>query len=755
MKEASDVEMIMDKDEILVIEEDASAIEKIQKILYGMDEKESFEVKGSTAISEGLQLLSKNHYDAILLDLGLTNINGIDALRLIHKRAPKTPIVVLTDEKNEHLGISALLDGAQDYLVKEKLDKSDLIKSLRHAIERKLIEESLLLKDRAIETSIDCICFLDLSGNIVYANRASIESLGFESPDDIIGRNLFNLFKSKSQSANILRALMETGSWMGEGELIKSGDETIQIQLSASLVKNDADDPLCIMISWIDISERILAEKEIRIRDLAISSSMNAIAISDLDGNLITVNDAFVKLTDAKDAEELVGKPLSILGSKQELLQDWVYAIRASGKWSGEFSIKRPRSNATIWVKAMINLVRDLEKNPLCIIASFMDISDQKKAEEKLFKSEKKYRQLFDLANEGIWVLDVKDTTTLINLRMVEMLGYTEKEMIGKPIYSFVDSASASDLKKFLDDLKEKFRGSHELFFVRKDGTKIYANISASITIDKEGRYAGIIAFITDISIRKQYEDRLKETIFKLNESKQREQMYFDFLAHDIANIVSPIMIYSEMICNSKNVSPKIKEMCSIIVDQARKASSLIGNLRKMEELEGISRDDLLVTELKLAISEAEKSICNEFKSKTFAFSHFLPKNEKIYVKDYDVIEIVLEKILDNAARHTDKSVVEIDVRLSYEKNEPGKSRWRLEISDHGPGIPDSRKAAMMMTADPSQRLTRGIYSSIPFCINAIRHIGGEMKICDRVPNKHHLGTKFVLWLQEGDALDA
>jgi len=742
------------KNEILVIDEDETEIDRIRNILLDA-EGESFEIYTSKAFPESLQLLSKNHFDAVLLDLGLHDINGLDALRLIRNHAPKTPILVITTEKEEHIGITALTDGAQEYLIKERLDRYELIRAIRHAIERKLIEESLILKDRAIESSINCICFLDMCGNVVYANKASICNLGYASSDKIYNRNLFSMIVNKSLSGNILRELMESGSWVGEVDLERADGESIHTQMVASLVKNDAGDPLCIMASWIDISERVLAQKEIEIRDIAISSSMNAIAIADLDGNLINVNEAFAQLMGAKSTKELIGKPLSaIIGSDTNLVREWVHAIRRLEKWSGEFSLTRADVGSEMWLKAMINLVRDKEKNPLCIIASFTDITEQKNVEHELIRSEKKYRQLFDLAYEGIWVIDKNDAIQLTNLRMVEMLGYTKDEMLGKPIYSFVDSSSATDLKDFLDTLKKNFHGMREICFVRKNGKKIYSNISASVSLDHEGRYSGLIAFVTDISDRKRYENELKAAIERLKESKQREQMYFDFLAHDIANIVSPILIYAEMVLDAKNVPSKVKEVCEIIAEQALKASSLISNLRKMEELESVSQDQFYSIDLKLALSEAEENVCKKFKNKTFAISHSLPKDKKVFVKDFDVIRDIIEKILDNAARYCEKPVVEIDVRLRYEKKEPGKGFWRLEISDHGPGIPDSRKASLMATADPTKRLTRGIYTSLPFCMTVVRRLGGEMQICDVVPGKYEQGTKFVLRLPEGDAID-
>jgi PAS domain S-box-containing protein len=743
--------MIAEKNEILVLENDKEDIAVIEDLVATGGGSDYYDIRGSTLLSESLQLLANNHFDAILLDLGFNDIDGLDALRTIRRKAPKVPIIVIAGLQEEYLGVSALGDGAQDYLVKGKMDGSVIIRAINHAIEHKLVEESLVLKDRAIESSIDCIGFADMCGNIVYANSSMLQSLGYDSASELSAKNLFDIIASKEKSAIILKSLLEKGSWAGEDKAFRRDGSTIDIQISASMVKNDSGEPLCIMASWIDITERIDAEKELRIRDIAISSSLNAIAIADLDGNLISVNDAFMSLVGAKSGDDVIGRPLGSFYPNNEEVGRWLRIVRFKERWNGEFRVKGLEADSEKWVKALINLVKDGDKKPLCIIGSFIEITEQKIAERRLVSSEKKYRQLFEQASEGVWMIDTNDTTSLINPKMAEMLGYSIVGIVGKPIFTFVDGENAAVIKGYFDSVKAGARENREISFVRRDGSSIHTSVSASFINDENGAYAGILAFVTDISERKIYESQLKESKEESDKAKSRAQTYFDFMAHDIANIVSPILIYSQMICEAKNIPPEMRELCVDIEAQARRASSLISNLRRLEEVESMSPEEIENVDLRQVLSSIESSICREYKDKTFAISHSFPQEGEIMVKGAGIIEDVVQKIFDNAARYAEKSAIDIDVRVAEAQGSLGKRYWQLEIADSGPGMTDQCKDILVATPDESHRMIRGIYSSIPFCISLLKCIGGEFRICDRIPNEPEKGTKIVVKLPGGE----
>lgn len=96
-------------------------------------------------LATGLEQLEKNQFDVVLLDLGLPDSEGLEGLMRLHEAAPSLPIVILTGLDDEEMAFKAMQLGAQDYLIKQQIDSSLLIRSIRYAIERKKNEEKVRL----------------------------------------------------------------------------------------------------------------------------------------------------------------------------------------------------------------------------------------------------------------------------------------------------------------------------------------------------------------------------------------------------------------------------------------------------------------------------------------------------------------------------------------------------------------------------------------------------------------------------------
>ncbi len=94
-------------------------------------------------LERGLTRLSQGHIDAVLLDLSLSDSQGLATFDTVHAHAPEVPIVVLTGMNDEVTAIEAVHRGAQDYLAKKQLDSDRLVRALRYAMERHRVERQL------------------------------------------------------------------------------------------------------------------------------------------------------------------------------------------------------------------------------------------------------------------------------------------------------------------------------------------------------------------------------------------------------------------------------------------------------------------------------------------------------------------------------------------------------------------------------------------------------------------------------------
>ena len=143
-------------------------------------------------LSTALECLSREQFDLVLLDLSLPDEQGLNTLVRVHACAPKVPIVVLTGLDDEALAVKAVRAGAQDYLVKGRVDGDLLVRSIRYATERGRAVEALERREEhyrsLIENSLDLISILNVDGTIRYASPSHERVLGY-SLDELVGQN--------------------------------------------------------------------------------------------------------------------------------------------------------------------------------------------------------------------------------------------------------------------------------------------------------------------------------------------------------------------------------------------------------------------------------------------------------------------------------------------------------------------------------------------------------------------------------------
>ncbi|MDM8536448.1 response regulator [Desulfobacterales bacterium HSG17] len=113
----------------------------------------SFDMNITPMLSEGLEALSMEKYDVILLDLGLPDSSGLDSLLRTHSSAPNVAIIVLTGFDDDELAVKAVQQGAQDYLVKDLITPDSLSRAIHYAMERKRADrKNADLEDRLRQT---------------------------------------------------------------------------------------------------------------------------------------------------------------------------------------------------------------------------------------------------------------------------------------------------------------------------------------------------------------------------------------------------------------------------------------------------------------------------------------------------------------------------------------------------------------------------------------------------------------------------
>ncbi|HET6843628.1 MAG TPA: response regulator [Candidatus Angelobacter sp.] len=128
----------------LLLVEDNPGDARLLREMLNQQAPHHIELTHVERMSDAEKCLAEHVVDIVLLDLELPDAKGLESVRRAHAAAPRVPLVVLTGRDDEAMAVRALQDGAQDYLIKGQVDSHELLRALRYAVERKVMEEALL-----------------------------------------------------------------------------------------------------------------------------------------------------------------------------------------------------------------------------------------------------------------------------------------------------------------------------------------------------------------------------------------------------------------------------------------------------------------------------------------------------------------------------------------------------------------------------------------------------------------------------------
>lgn len=309
--------METEKLKVLLIEDNLGDARLISEMISDVAGSK-IQIDHAFRLSTGLERLSKCQFDAILLDLGLPDSTGLDTLRKVHARAGSVPIIIMTYNEGEEIGLKAMQTGAQDYLIKLQIDGVLLVRSLRYAIERMKSEEKLMeSEDRfrvTFEQAAVGIAHVDLNGKWIRVNQKFCSMMGYTvyellllSMDDVT-------YPADIQTVLELKEKLLSGeikSCTLEKRFLRKDGAVLWASLTASLYCGQNGEAKYYIIVAEDVTERKHSErKHSETMQLlkGITSHMNMLVVSmDRQFNIIEVNSAFTAAFGGK-AEDYAGR---------------------------------------------------------------------------------------------------------------------------------------------------------------------------------------------------------------------------------------------------------------------------------------------------------------------------------------------------------------------------------------------------------------------------------------------------------------
>jgi PAS domain S-box-containing protein/excisionase family DNA binding protein len=539
---------------VLIVDDDPAILEMLSDIVSREEYKAVAVESGEKALEE----LKKQQFDLIFLDLLLPGMSGVEVFTELKKMHSRASVVILTGYADDPMADEAL-SMEPKYLIRKPFRVSEIIEAinslgsrivqgegkaegqrvLSHFLEPKRQGKqrradktdttSLAVADenkfrKLLDQLPEMVFEADLHGNITYSNRVAFESFGY-SPDDIErGVNVLQLVVLDDRDKakiNMIRIL--AGEDVGVNEYIvrRKDGSRFPVILHSNLVTDNEGQAvgfrgMVIRLGAPDQLEAMLWESEEE-RRIVFDSIGDAIVVTDLAGHIIEANDAAANMVGLPNKEQLIGlNAFNFISAKDRpIALDTIKDGRIDGTVNGniEYVLLTTDGNE-FTADVSVSLLRDGSGNHTGFIGVARDITERKRAEEVLRRSEEDYRTLFESTIDGLVIIDYETMkVVLANETAFKMYGFDHTDEIAK--VDLLEHVHPDDrqgaMQSIAVDMFEKDRRRVvEFRTLTKDGqVKWVSGLGTRFTY--HGKPAGLVSF-RDITTQKQAEDALRDS---------------------------------------------------------------------------------------------------------------------------------------------------------------------------------------------------------------------------------------------------
>ncbi|SFB36268.1 PAS domain S-box protein [Clostridium frigidicarnis] len=540
------------------------------------------------------------------------------------------------------------------------------------------------------------IVISNICGEVLYFNDVALEILQCRK-NNLLNKNLFDILKEKTDDAmkidNIIKKLETTSLWEGEISIYKKTNEKIIKCEVIKLIEFNGSKAIVSIIDDITYTKKKadkISKSEKKLR--CITDSMSDFIINiDNEGNIRYISTSFCERF-GMTYKKLRGTKIYDYIYEDELGKVKGFINRKLHDDNNESKIEyrlKVDENRYIWVESMMNSVRDEYGKAHGIVITSRDINERKYFENELIKSERKYKDFFNMVNIYIYVVDLK------TLKIIDINDCMKNEFnLNKQITLqeiFEEGPLNLHTKCFEKICQEKCVLEFECTTSKLIGEEADLEVSLS-PLYEDNKVVQIICSAKDISHRKKMlklEERHVEDKRKLDYALECDRLKTEFLAnisHELRTPINVIFAAIQMEEKRRENSKEDYKYIKLMKQNSYRLLRLINNLIDVTKIEaGYLPVHFAMADIIRVIEDITMSVVEYARNKNITVV-FDTELEELFISiDLDKIERIIMNLLSNSIKFTPSGGF-IYVYIRTNDNEVV-----ISVRDTGRGIPQDK----------------------------------------------------------------
>jgi PAS domain S-box-containing protein len=414
---------------------------------------------------------------------------------------------------------------APSLLTDERGRITGAINCLFDITDHKRAETAAMRLAAVVQSSHDAIAAKTVDGIITDWNQGAQRIFGYK-PEEIIGKSVLTLIPKERQSEEqeILRTIRR-GKSLDHYETVRrrKDGKLIDVSLTISPIRGPKGEIVGVSKIARDITKQKQAERRLAEQARLLDLSTDAIIVRDRQDRIIYWNRGAKEIY-GYSCEEAIGNVTHELlrTEHSEPLKRILQRLYRNNRWSGELVHAR-KDGTKIIMSSRWALDRDAKGKPAFVLETNTDITERKRATEKLREREEHLRAVINQSNAGMANCDLNGRILFANRKLCKMLGYSEPELARKTIFAITHPDDVDVTRqRFAKMIRRRRPVELEKRYVRKDGSYIWASVCDTPVLDAEGKPVSAVAVAIDITQRKKAEAALQKSKGLLEKLVQR-----------------------------------------------------------------------------------------------------------------------------------------------------------------------------------------------------------------------------------------